>query len=208
MKERAFSFLCEYSTDITHAEMKCSQPQVSVWQYYILAVVLTASFCTSTILLSHLCECICVCVFHRGRRRKITHPFDYLHTLPCRFLLPDIFNWPAVNISDIMVPETSVMPALMFFSVLTKAVHWFHRKIYLERKIIFLTEQFLITVYRICKSLSWLAAVVHLFWQYLVLDYPSHLPASECLALQQTSTRSWKRLHFYQSKRIYTKKAN
>lgn len=105
--------------------------------------MLTASFSTSTILLSHLHVCLNACVFHSGRRRKIPHLFGYLHVLACRFLLPDIFNWPTVKIGYVMVPETFVMSVLMLFSVLTKGVQWFHRKkIYLERMILFLTVQF------------------------------------------------------------------
>lgn len=75
-----------------------------------------------------MCEFVCVCVFHRDRRRKIPHLSGYLHILACRSLLPDIFNRPTVNISDVMVPETFKMSTWLFLSVLTKGVHWFHRK--------------------------------------------------------------------------------
>lgn len=77
---------------------------------------------------SSACVFVCMCVFHSGRRRKIRHLFDYLHILACRFLLPGIFNWPTVNGSDVMGPETFAMFTLIFFSVLIKGVHWFHRK--------------------------------------------------------------------------------
>lgn len=128
VKEGVFSFLCEYSADIPLSEMNCSQPQVSMWQCKILAVVLTASFSTSSSFLSHLHVCLCARVFHSGRRRKIHHLFGYLHILACRFLLPAIFNWPTVKIGDVMGPETFVVSALVFFSVLTKGMNWFHRK--------------------------------------------------------------------------------
>lgn len=68
-----------------------------------------------------------------------------------------------------MVPETFIISTLMFLSLLTRFYREStHGK---QNEIIFLTVQFLITVYRICKYFSWLAAVVHLFWQYLILDY-------------------------------------